>query len=548
MKGSIMSTAERIKLSPDHIAARDRRRRMLFNFDTGWGGDPEFDGSDIRVFMDKWFVRFRGDPATQLDTISWCWSEGGWAPYPDSKVLPVYDGYRKWIDAGIDPVRITLDESKKHGLENWFSYRINNEADFVGIAGWSIQTPTMQAHPEWLVPTIWPQWKVYNFEIPEVRTYKLGIIREAVERFDFEGFELDWRSGGGWALPQGHRWEKRQVLTQFIRDVRRMMLDEERKQHRPILLIARVSDCLEGCRLDGFDVETWAREGLVDILMVGGRSFDVDIEGFRRATRNTGVRIIPYTDDCHASNGYTQPPIEVFRGVYANFWNQNPDGVGTFNLFAPWAPNNGEHCYLQLWRELGSPETLKYKDKTFVVQRRFGEGGLDIARMGNYFNSNRFAQLPVKLVNDGYIDTTVFLTVGDDVRRDPERIKQLTLRIILSDPSAADLPPEARIAPKPFIAWDAYPKELLIPPARGIEDDLEVTFNGVILGRPRVEFDICRLGYDDIENPYLVFDVNPDWVAFGKNVVGVRVTKRDPTAKEEMSLEKVELQVRYTDR
>ena len=242
-----------LKFTHEHLAARDRPRRMLFNFDVGWGM-PEFDGSDLRAFADKWFKRFRGHPASQIDTLSWCWGEGGWAPYPGSKVLPVYDGYRKWIDAGIDPIRVTLNEAKRWGVENWYSYRMNTENDFVGLDGWSVLSPTMKTHPEWLVPTIWPQWKVYNFEIPEVRAYKLGILREAVERFDFDGLELDWRAGGGWALPQGHRWERRRALTEFTRSVRLMTLEEENRQGRPILLVTRVSDCVEGCRLDGFDV------------------------------------------------------------------------------------------------------------------------------------------------------------------------------------------------------------------------------------------------------------------------------------------------------
>jgi hypothetical protein len=165
--------------------------------------------------------------------------------------------------------------------------------------------------------------------------------------------------------------------------------------------------------------------------------------------------------------------------------------------------------------------------------------------MGNYFGTNRFAQLPVKLSNDGKLDTTVFLTVGDEASRNATRVENVTLRLVLSDPSARDLPPEARIAPEPFVAWDAYPKEFLIPPAKGIVNDIEITLNGVALGRPRVEFGTFRFGYDDLKNAFLVFDVNPDWVAFGRNVVGVRVIKRDPGVKEQISVEKVELQIKY---
>ena len=82
-----MSDPHEMRLSPEHVAARDRPRRMVFNFDTGWGGDPDFDGSDIHAWMAPWFARFAEDPAGQIDSVWWCWGEGGWAPYP-SEVLP----------------------------------------------------------------------------------------------------------------------------------------------------------------------------------------------------------------------------------------------------------------------------------------------------------------------------------------------------------------------------------------------------------------------------------------------------------------------------
>lgn len=559
-----MPDSHEVVLSPAHLAARDRRRRMIYNFDTGWGGVPDLDGSDVNAWMEMWFTRFTGDEDSQLDSVWWCWSEGGWAPYP-SKVLPVYDGYRKWLDSGIDPVRITLDESKRRGLEAFFSYRINSENDFVGLGQAALLTPMKQAHPEWLIPSPWPQIPVYNFEYPGVRDYKLSVLREAVQNYDFDGFEIDWR-GGPWSLPQGHRWERRHFLTEFTRSVRLMMLDEERKQPRPILLAARVSDCPEGCHLDGFDIETWAREGLIDILVVGGRAIEVDIAGFRSATAGTGMKIYPYNDGCHAPNGYLAPPIEFLRGQFANWWNQGPDGVCTFNAtFAawgdtppPWLPDNYEQVYLQAWRELGSPDTLRLKDKAFVVGRRFGEMGDDMVRLGMYFNSNRFAPLPARLTNDGALDTIIPLTVGDDLKRDADQVKELTLRVMLSDPSAKELPAEARIAPSDnllldvqrvrawqraphppagqsasFEAWDTYNHEFITLPAKGIENCLEVALNGVILDRGRME------------NEWLVFDVGPAQLAHGKNLVGLRVIRRDQAVKEEISVEKVELHVRY---
>ena len=63
-----------------------------------------------------------------------------------------------------------------------------------------------------------------------------------------------------------------------------MLLEVERERGRPFLLAARVPENLEGCHFDGLDVETWAREQLVDIFVMGCRSFDVDIPAFRSIT------------------------------------------------------------------------------------------------------------------------------------------------------------------------------------------------------------------------------------------------------------------------
>lgn len=504
--GLQMPDGTRIAFSQAHVAARDRRRRIMHNQDTGWGM-PNVDGSDIQALNDKWYAWMVGGENSQVDSISWCWSEGGWAPYP-SKVLPVYDGYRKWLDAGVDPVRITLDESKKRNVEAFFSYRLNNEHDFSGSGGMAILPPMKKAHPEWLIPSIWPQVPVWNFEFQGVRDYKLSILREVARNYDFDGIEIDWRAGA-WSLPQGHKWEKRAVLTDFMRSVRRMMLEEEKKKNKPMLLAARVSDCVEGCHFDGWDIETWAREGLVDILVIGGRSLEVDIAGFRRATRGTGVKLIPFIDDYHASTGYRQPPVEVFRGMAANWWAQEPDGVCTFN-FAEYTDDGKPLMprYQQVWREIGSPETLKFKDKTFVVQTRWGEGGIEGARMGLYFGTNRFAPLPAALTSDGNIDTLIPLNVGDDVSAYPERVDSLMLVVALSDATR--------------------------PSRDDLQDAFEVTLNGVNLGRARID-----------EKKWLAFDVKPVHLAMGRNLVGVRIAKPDPAAKEEITVQKVELHVKY---
>ena len=78
-------------------------------------------------------------------------------------------------------------------------------------------------------------------------------------------------------LPIGRQWENRHHLTQFVRSVRAMLQALARKRGRPFLLAIRLSHRIESCHFDGIDVETWAREGLVDMFVLGTRSLDVDV-------------------------------------------------------------------------------------------------------------------------------------------------------------------------------------------------------------------------------------------------------------------------------
>ena len=90
------------------------------------------------------------------------------------------------------------------------------------------------------------------------------------------------------------------------------------------------------------------------------RSFDVDIAAFRRVTAGTHVKLYPSIDDHHASDGYATAPLEIYRGVAANWWQQGADGVQTFNFnHAPDFPYGGLwNTHLQAYREIGSPDTL----------------------------------------------------------------------------------------------------------------------------------------------------------------------------------------------
>ena len=491
---------------------------------------------------------FADEPETHIDTICWSWGEGHQAPYP-SAVLPLYDspGFKEWADEGVNIVQMFQEASKQRRIEAFFSYRINGSDNDLGPVA---EIPMKEAHPDWLIHT-WNANGYWNFAIEGVHAYKLSILREAAEDYDFDGIELDFARVCP-VLPPGHQWEYRDRLTDFIRATRAMLQEAARKRGRPFLLAARIPENLEGCHFDGIDAETWAQEELVDIFVMGCRSFDVDIPAFRRITAGTNIKLYPCIDDHHASDGYQWPPIEVMRGVAANWYKQGADGVQTFN-FAHATPEGTERVvgqmYLekgagthrQAYHEIGDPEGLKHKNKIFVVQRRGGGHGTIVIPNPEdwstprfmYFNTNMFGQLPAPIDNNGVVDTLLTIAVADDVDAEADRVDQITLRLLLSDPGAEHLSEDQRLQPV-TVATIGHPGTLQnTPAAKGIEEQIEVRVNNILLETPTVE------------EGWLVFVVQPKFLAVGDNLVGVQVTERPVDIRGQILIEKLEVHLEY---
>ena len=163
---------------------------------------------------------------------------------------------------------------------------------------------------------------------------KLKVVREVAEMYDFDGIQIDFARVRV-MFPAGQQWVYRYLLTGFMRQVRAALLDVEQQRGRPLLLAVRVPEDLIGCHFDGMDVETWARDLLVDILVIGTRTGNVDIAVLRRITAGTPIKLYPSWDDHHSSDGYKEADIGFWRGVCANWWCQCPDGMHTFNLMLP---------------------------------------------------------------------------------------------------------------------------------------------------------------------------------------------------------------------
>ena len=394
---------------PSHAAAADRQRRIILEYDAY---DPgELLGTDFDDWLDFRFGVV-DQPGSQIDAIMWELHPGSAAAYP-SDLLP-YPGLtslRTWLDQGIDWLERVVAETKRRGLEVWWTHRISEvDLDADSNQMTTERSPMKIEHPDWTLKTWWWQG-MWNLAVPEVRSHKVAVLRELAERYDFDGIQINYARHLP-VLPVGRQWELRDAPTELMRGVRDALNDIAAARGRPILLGAKVPETVDGCRTDGLDVCTWANEGLVDLLTIGSRTFTMDIAAYRQELAEAGgmarqrsPKLYPCYDDHHASDAYRHVPLQTVRGVVGNWLAQGADGVVTFNWSNALAEVYQQHdlpalnlsaAHAPAYLEMGSAETMAGKDTTFVTERRgvfpWSEG---------YFCKNEHFALPLILAHAG---------------------------------------------------------------------------------------------------------------------------------------------------
>ena len=509
---AISKKADSVELSAAHVAVVNRRRRIYVNNDVGY--DAVAMGPKLTAIKpDEWLAaRFSAfdQPGSQVDCVGWCLDEGNIAAYP-STVIPElqYPTLLRWRAEGVDIAKRIVEESHQRKLEVFWEHRLNG-ADREADVNTPAQHPLKDQHPEWLIAGSWWNPGLWNFAIPEVRQYKVAALKEVAERYDLDGINLDFGRHPPF-LPTGQQWEHREALTDFVRQVRLMLQGVAERRGRPFLLSVRVADTVPGCHFDGMDVETWVRHNLVDMIVIGTRSIQVDLPGFKRITTGSHVKLYPCIDQHHSPDGYhAVPSPEFLRGVAANWWHQGADGIAAFNFWNELPESgkvigssgplfNGQSVHALAYTELGDPKQLTSLDKWFVVDRRYGGGFYD--RLGNrwddYTNLNHQAPLPLKLGAD---PVWVEVYLADDIAARANQVDRLELRLQLS----ADTAPE----------------------------QIAVKFNGIKL-RPQKQ-----------EGNWWVSALTPHQTATGRNLITMDLADRGEI-EQAITLEKVEVHVRY---
>lgn len=400
-----------------------KQRRIILNDD----GEERLSGEGATMVEDFLAQRFRNCVGSQVDSYFFNVAGTDRGPVVDGKVITnpqssmaqfFYWGERGKIHPATDEVtRVLIDRAHDAGMEILVSVRMNDTHDFMG----EINYPLKLERPDLLLgEQYWPgpypnllegeatqgntgypkdslmsgYFCGLDYAHEEVREHFLEFIEGYCRQYDYDGLELDY-----FRMPMffklGEEDENLDTMTEFVRQVRQRLDEIGRQRGKPYLLAARVLDTPAMALRTGLDVECWLKEGLLDLLVVGGgyMPYGGRVKEFIDMAHGYGVPAYPCIN-------HFQNPVKM-RSYASNFWALGADGVYVFNYYGVREGSEEQQCLQQM----GDPEALLGLDKQYQPDNGF--------TWFPYGLGSAPPQFPVPLI----YGTPIEIVVGDDVQK-----------------------------------------------------------------------------------------------------------------------------------
>ena len=357
--------------------AVQRRRRIIYSNDGNDCSDM-FAKRDEPVtpenFLSKRTTALAG---SQVDAIFYC--DGVFNLYThksdESEPRVHSDRYQedwawKLTEQGNEPLNLMIEFGKRHGMEVFWSMRMNDthdSADDALFCSWKRENPHCLMGKETdTFPYGGNRWSAVDYGLEGVRDKVLSITRDVCSRYDVDGIELDFFRHPVYFKPQMYGEpitpEHCSMMTDLMGKIRKMVEEVERRRNRPLLIAIRVPDSVGYAKAIGLDIVAWLKQDLFDILSGGGYFHLEPWENLVKLGRQYDKPVYPCLSNsrlCDTPEEYhdREGDLEKWRGEAANAWEAGVSGIYVYNRFDPESP---------LYRELGSFDILKTLDKTYV--------------------------------------------------------------------------------------------------------------------------------------------------------------------------------------
>jgi hypothetical protein len=387
----------------------------------------------VKNLLDK---RTSGLIDSDVSTISICPTASGFGYYTHNTTVGELllkhafesDGaeYRnitaEMIAEGTDILQVNVDFARKNGFEVFWSNRMNDTHDWDHRKDKPhlLWTKFKENNPQFLFGDIGEQlphgrWSSVDFEHQEVRDLCVQFFREVCENYDVDGVELDFLrhfeifktvGRGGYATPQ-----QLDMLTDMVRQIRKVTEEAGMKRGNPILMLARVPTSPEYAEKAGVDIKKWIDEELVDIV-AGSCYFRLDFwENFAKLGQGKNVKIYAGLSESRATHEHpllVRQQNAVFRARAAAAWAAGLDGMYSFNQY------NTRVKYLT---EIGNPEKLKITNNLYFVTYRACGAEAYLKNGSDWFKMKRLAPHPYWNSKFGTDPLDFDIEIGDESAR-----------------------------------------------------------------------------------------------------------------------------------
>jgi hypothetical protein len=325
-------------------------------------------------------------------------------PYQSRSWHAMAQNARSLVEAGNDPPRVLAEHAHNHGLDFFCAFRMNDchegrvmERDALGL--WSspeLQYPAFKdgrfveenlfghicklkrEHPELLIGECPELTRVnyvcFDYSHKKVRDFRFELIKEAVQKYDLDGIELDFLRHNLFFKP-GEEKAKMEVMSDFIQSIRAMLDEIGNNRNKHLNLCIRVVAPLNSNRSFGLDVQSWVEQGWIDMLVLGVVNhcqFDLT-DAVKVGHKNDCLVYASIKTDIRHDG---DKESETFRAIAANHYRAGVDGMYLFNMDGlrdipqSLLPMYGPNYDYRSLQELGCFDDIKYKDKFYIYDHK----------------------------------------------------------------------------------------------------------------------------------------------------------------------------------
>lgn len=283
---------------------------------------------------------------------------------------------------GIDYLPILIERVREKGIRFFGSFRMNDchhKSDPHGV----LSSKFWQEHQDWRLWEVTDGFTYYNaamdYSYPEVRERYRAAIHETLQWYDMDGIELDF-CRNPYTFQPSEAWEKRQILSDFIAQVKADVDAAAQLRGRTMQLIVRIPFSQKMQRAAGMDVDAWIDNHLCDVLVMSclANDYQQSIEPWASRCSEKGIAFYPTIEVGPAHNAAhnhgtpqsTEDSIRRQRAAAQNFLGQGAAGIYMFNYPCQLYQSKRSDAELaalkELLNEVASKQALARKPKQYT--------------------------------------------------------------------------------------------------------------------------------------------------------------------------------------